>query len=439
MLKILISLKNKDLQKSLVALLGGHETDLLGDLSLGESVKSNRYDVVVLEGEIESVATINQYDPRLEIIFLSSHYTDELAAASILSGASAYLAIPVDPALFSKTIQDLDELFVTRRETGKLEELLSSKYRFAGIIGKNPQMLSVFAFMRRVAPYFRVLTIMGETGTGKELFAKALHSLSPVNSGPFIVCHCGGLVESLLASELFGHRKGAFTGADRDKKGLFEAARNGTIFLDEIGELPLSFQPHLLRVLQDGEFRAVGSNESLRTNCRIIAATNRDLQTEVKNGRFREDLYYRLTPLTLTLSPLRDRKDDIPLLYRFLLKAFTERTGKHINGLSLPAQAALILYQWPGNIRELQSIIEEAAMVADNPFIRIEDLPFYLRENSAPTPLAAGTGLDLLDVIVKNHLAMVLAKCEGNKTVAARRLGLSRHALLRKLEKYSIT
>jgi DNA-binding NtrC family response regulator len=438
MLKILISLKNSDLAESLVALLSGHEPDLLGDLSLGESVKSNRYDVVILDGEIASIEAIKQYDQRLEIIFLSTHYTDELAAASIQSGASAYLAIPVDPTIFSKTVQSLDELFITKRETGKLEELLSSKYQFAGIIGKNPQMLSVFAFMRRVAPYFRVLTIMGETGTGKELFAKALHSLSPVNGGPFIVCHCGGLVESLVASEFFGHRKGAFTGADRDKKGLFEAARNGTIFLDEIGELPISFQPHLLRVLQDGEFRAVGSNDPLKTNCRIVAATNRDLRAEVKTGSFREDLYYRLTPLTLSLSPLRDRKEDIPLLFRFLLKAFTERTGKHINGLSLPAQAALMQHQWPGNIRELQSIIEEAAMVADDPFIRLENLPFYLRETSAQTPLAAGTGLDSLDLIIRNHIALVLAKCGGNKTVAARKLGLSRHALLRKLEKYSI-
>ena len=439
MLKVLISLKDRDLAESLVSLLRGHEPDLLNDKPLFESVKSNRYDVVVFDGELESIEAVKQYDQRLEIIFLSNNYSDEEAAESIKMGASAYLAMPVDPGLFSKAIESLHENFIVKRETGELEELLGSKYRFAGIVGRNPQILSIFAFMRRVAPYFRVLTIMGETGTGKELFAKALHSLSPVKGGPFVVCNCGGLVENLVASELFGHRKGSFTGADRDKKGLFEAAQNGTIFLDEIGELPLSFQSHLLRVLQDGEFRAVGSNDTLKANCRIIAATNIDLRRGVKNGDFREDLFYRLTPITINLPPLCDRKDDIPLLYRYFLQEFTKRTGKRINGVSLPAQTALMQHKWPGNIRELQNIIAEAAMITTESFIRLDDLAAYLRETITQTSLTAGIESDSLDWIIKNHLTTVLKKCGDNKTQAAKRLGLSRHALLRKLEKYSIT
>ena len=275
---------------------------------------------------------------------------------------------------------------------------------------------------------------MGETGTGKEVIGKALHLLSPAATKPFIVCNCAGLVESLVESELFGHAKGSFTGAITDKIGLFEAAEEGAIFLDEIGELPLSMQPRLLRVLQSGEFRRVGSNKPLKAHCRVIAATNKDLAHEVKSGKFREDLYYRLTPLTILMPPLRDRKDEIPLLCRFFLERFNERTGKKVFGISRPAQAALLTYEWHGNVRELENILEQAAVMTTETFIRLEDLPIHLRE----IPAKQVADIMLLDEVVKKHIEQVLRQCNGNRSRASKIMGISRRALLRKIEKYSL-
>jgi two-component system response regulator AtoC len=263
--------------------------------------------------------------------------------------------------------------------------------------------------------------------------ARALHSLSPKAGSPFVACNCGALVEGLIESELFGHRKGAFTGAITDRVGLFEAAGDGTLFLDEIGLLPLSFQPHLLRVLQDGEFRRVGSSQSSKARCRIIAATNKDLAAEVRAGAFRDDLFYRLTSLTIHLPPLRERKDDIPLLSRHFLDRFGKRTGKNISGISRPAQCSMISYDWPGNIRELEGAIEQAAIMTTESFIELCCLPPAVRE--APK---RGTGFhpESLDRIVNNHIEDVLCHCNGNRTQAAKLLGISRRALQRKLEKH---
>jgi transcriptional regulator with PAS, ATPase and Fis domain len=242
-------------------------------------------------------------------------------------------------------------------------------------------------------------------------------------------------VETLVESELFGHTKGAFTGATADKMGLFEAAGDGTIFLDEIGELPLSIQPRLLRVLQSGEFRQLGSNRLLKARCRVIAATNKDLADEVKSGRFREDLYYRLTPLTTHMPSLRERKDEIPLLCRFFLERINERTGKKIHGISRPAQAALLSYEWPGNVRELENILEQAAVITTETFIRLDDLPPHMREPR----MKEVSEIMPLDEIVKKHIEEVLKKCKGNRSRASKILGISRRALLRKIEKHSIT
>jgi transcriptional regulator with GAF, ATPase, and Fis domain len=277
------------------------------------------------------------------------------------------------------------------------------------------------------------VTITGETGTGKEIIAKALHSLSPSSRQPFVVCNCGGLAEGLIESELFGHVRGAFTGAISDKVGLFEAAGEGATFLDEIGEIPLSFQAHLLRVLQDGEFRRVGSHRSSRAKCRVIAATNKDLASEVGKGKFREDLYYRLTPLSIKVPPLRERKDDIPLLSRHFLEKFAARTGKAISGISRPAQTFLMNYDWPGNVRELESVIEQAAILSEEPFIGPGHLPERVRVAAAKEHVP-GT----LDEAIKAHISRALKQCGGNRTRAAGVLGISRRALLRKLDRYSI-
>jgi transcriptional regulator with PAS, ATPase and Fis domain len=324
-------------------------------------------------------------------------------------------------------------MFEIRSETARLEEQLDSKYTFAGLVARNPKMLEICSFTRRIAPYFKMVTIMGETGTGKEVVARAVHSLSARQKDPLLVCNCGGFVESLIESELFGHKQGSFTGAIKDKVGMFEAAGEGTLFLDEIGELPLSFQPHLLRVLQNGEFRPVGSSQAIYSKCRVIAATSKNLAQEVKNGRFREDLFYRVTPLVITIPPLRDRKDDIPLLSRFFLNKLNAATGKKIVGISRSAQALLMSHDWPGNVRELENVIEQAVILATESFIKAEHLPGHLRDSTASHSAASTSLAD----VIRKHLEATLSTCEGNKSETARRLGLSRRALLRWIEKYS--
>ena len=433
MLKILLAMKNPN--EAIMSLLKGHSVDTLRkNESLPDAIVKNNYELLLYEGEMEILQSIRTLDPRAEVIFFSDSDVDAIEAIKI--GASAFFSPPIEFERLKETIDTINDLFQVRKDSAELEKLLSAKYTFLpGLIGKNPKMLDIFTLIRRIAPYFKTITIMGETGTGKEVIGKALHLLSPAATKPFIVCNCAGLVESLVESELFGHAKGSFTGAITDKIGLFEAAEEGAIFLDEIGELPLSMQPRLLRVLQSGEFRRVGSNKLLKAQCRVIAATNKDLAHEVKNGKFREDLYYRLTPLTINMPPLRDRKDEIPLLCRFFLERFNERTGKKVLGISRPAQAALLTYDWHGNVRELENILEQAAVMTTETFIRLEDLPIHLRE----IPAKQVADIMLLDEVVKKHIEQVLRQCNGNRSRASKIMGISRRALLRKIEKHSLT
>ncbi len=398
------------------------------------AIASKNYDIIVIDDDMELLRAIKGQDSRPEVLLFGDGRVDVVEA--VREGASGYFGADVAPEEFRKLIERIRELVALRVETATLERELTRKYTFKGIVGRNPYMLEIFHFIRRIAPYYRTVTIIGETGTGKELIARAIHEASPVREEPFVTFNCGGVVDTLIESELFGHKKGAFTGAVADKKGLFETAGRGTIFLDEIGELPLSVQPHLLRVLQNGEFRPVGSNRTFRAECRVIAATNKDLWEEVKAGRFREDLYYRLTPITLNLPPLRERKDDIPLLLRHFLAEFSKRTGKRITGISRQAQRILIAYSWPGNVRELENVIERAAILAKESFIRVEDLPAYIKDSlQEDQPIQP----DLtLDEVVKRHIQSVLRRCNGNRTKASQILGISRRALIRKLQKYSI-
>lgn len=433
MLKVLLAMKNPT--EAIMSLLKGHAVDTLRDNeSMLEVIAKNNYELILFEGEMEVLPSIKATDPRVEVIFFGDSEVD--AVEAIKNGASAYFSFPIGIERLKEIIDSISDLFHVRKESAELERLLSAKYTFLPeVIGKNPKMLDIFALTRRIAPYFKTVTIMGETGTGKEIIGKVLHSLSPVSKNSFVVCNCAGLVESLVESELFGHTKGAFTGATADKVGLFEEAEEGTIFLDEIGELPLSIQPRLLRVLQSGEFRRLGSNRLLKTHCKVIAATNKDLSLEVKSARFREDLYYRLTPLTIHMPPLRERKDEIPLLCRFFLERINERTGKKIHGISRPAQAALLSYEWPGNVRELENILEQAAVITTETFIRLDDLPPHIRE----TRVKEIPEIMPLDEVLKNHIEEVLKKCNGNRSKASKILGISRRALLRKIEKHSIT
>jgi DNA-binding NtrC family response regulator len=432
-LRILLSLKSEQIANAIAPWMETHEVDAFYRRSPLSLTKKKTYDLVVFEGRLEVLDAIKRGDPRIEVIFIGKRA--EEAVSAIHHGASAFFSPPVDIREFRRVVRDLDNLFAEKGATARLEKALKAKYTFAGVIGKNPRMLTIYSFLRRIAPYYRTVTVTGETGTGKEVIAKALHILSPAKNGPFVVCNCAGLVENLIESELFGHTKGAFTGAISDRKGLFEAAAGGTLFMDEIGDMPFSFQSHLLRVLQDGEYRPVGSSRTLRTNCTVIVATHKDLLNEVESGRFREDLFYRITPLTVHVPPLRDRKDDISLLSRYFLENFVSRSGKFVTGISLPVQTALMFYDWPGNVRQLQSTIEESAIMTTESFIRISDLPAHIRAVQEEP----ARDIPTLDDVIRNHLQNVLSICKGNQTRAARLLGLSRRALQRKLDKYPNT
>ncbi len=381
-----------------------------------------------------SLEYIRKLDPRLEIICIGNAIDEAMAIKPITLGAAACLCLPIDQEQIRDLVKKIKDHAQKRDEIYLIETALHEKYTFAGMVSRNPTMLDIFTLIKRIAPYYRTMLITGSTGTGKEVLARAAHDISPSSKEPFIVCNCSGLVENLIESELFGHVKGAFTGAISDKKGLFETAGKGTIMLDEIGDMPLSFQPHLLRVLQEGEFRRVGSNRTMKAHCRVIAATNVDLTEKVRNGEFREDLYFRLAVVTVHLPPLHERKEDIPLLYRFFLDKINKKIGKSVRGITMDAKRIIMSHDWPGNIRELENIIESGVLVAPQNFIRQQDLPASLlevKQNESSVTLS-------LDNMERNHINSVLLSSGGNQTKAADLLGISRRALSRKIEKYDL-
>ncbi len=394
---------------------------------LGQCCSSSHKDI------IQSITKIKELDPRLAIICIGPGENREMAIEIIKQGATACFNMPLDGTAMLEMIDRIRDKAQQRKEIYEYENALHDKYTFSDMVSKNPGMIDIFSLITRVAPYFRNMLITGDTGTGKEVLARALHNLGPSSQEPFIVCNCSGLVEHLIESELFGHVKGAFTGAVSNKAGLFEAAGNGTIVLDEIGDMPVNFQPHLLRVLQDGEFRRVGSTETMKARCRVIALTNADLKEKINQGLFREDLYFRLAVINIELPSLRERKEDIPLLCRYFLKKFREKIGKKVAGISMPAQRCLMSYNWQGNIRELENTIERAILLTTVNFIRPQDLPPSILHGQKEDIIN-----HTIDELVKNHIAGVLRTTKGNKTTAASILGISRRALQRKMEKYGL-
>jgi DNA-binding NtrC family response regulator len=382
-------------------------------------------------GGMELLERVMQSDPSVDFVLVTGHYTAESAVQAIQKGAAEYLTKPLSIETLRSKVRGFVEGRKKRRRAYALDHELMTTYQFEGIIGRSPHMLDVFDKIQRVAPHFRTVLIAGPTGTGKELVAKALHKLSPVASKPFVVCNCAAVVETLFESELFGYVKGAFTGATQDKVGLFEYANGGTVFLDEIGEMPLAAQAKLLRVLQNQEVQRVGSPSVRKIDVHVIAATNRDLSQQVIDKQFREDLFYRLSMVEIKLPRLAERRDDLPLLQRHFVEHFSKQYDKTVRGISRRAQTMLSEYWWPGNVRELENVIGNACMMTLDDFIDIADLPERLITRSPSDNF--GEDLVTFEELQRRYAHKVLAKVSGNKARAAEILGVSRTTLYKLL------
>ncbi len=382
---------------------------------------------------IEVLERILQAAPATEVILITGCYSAESAVDAIRKGAADYLTKPLSLAHLRERIGGLIAEYERRQRALQLDGELLKTCRFEGMVGRSPLMLEVFARIRRAAPHFKTALITGATGTGKELVALALHQLSPVSSARFAVCNSSAIVETLFESELFGHVKGAFTGAAQDKAGLFEYASGGTVFLDEIGDLPLTTQTKLLRVLETREFQRVGSPAPRKADVRVIAATNRDLREMVEQKLFREDLFYRLSMLEIHLPRLADRKEDLPLLERHFMERFAAEYLKNIRGITQRGQAVLNRYSWPGNVRELENVLGHACMMCEGDLIDVHDFPDNL---VSPAHVAKSGDEDLCPMaeVHRRHALRVLAAVQGNKAEAARILGIHRATLYRLVE-----
>jgi len=387
-------------------------------------------------GEELMKETLRKY-PHIPVIVLTGHGTIENAVEAMRQGAYDFITKPLNIDKLSLIVKRALENSSLKRQNRELLKQLKRKYSFENIIGKSPAMKKVFETIELVAPSKANVLIYGESGTGKEMIADAIHHNSPRRDKPYIKVHCAAIPETLLESELFGHEKGAFTGAVARKRGRFELANHGTIFLDEIGELSLQMQVKLLRVIQEREFVRVGGEESIKVDVRIISATNKDLREAVKNGTFREDLYYRLNVVSIFVPPLRERKDDIPLLVHKFIEEFSKENNKQIDGITNGALQALISYDWPGNVRELRNVIESIVVLTKNKIITEEDIPPYIlnKEEESYIKIPVGTSLQEAE---KRLIEFTLQNTGGNKTKASEILKIGRKTLHRKIDEYGL-
>jgi DNA-binding NtrC family response regulator len=395
---------------------------------------------------MEVLERIVEFDSTIEVILMTAHYSTESAVEAIKKGASDYLNKPISIAMLRERVRKLMDDARQRHRVIALDGELLSTSQFEGMVGRSPVMWEMFARIRRVAPHFRTMLVTGATGTGKELVARALHRLSPVSKGRYVVCNCSAVVETLFESELFGYVRGAFTGANQDKMGLFEYAHNGTLFLDEIGDMPMNTQAKLLRALQNQEVHRVGSLEPRKVDAHVIAATNHDLKALIAQGRFREDLYYRLSMVEIKAPRLAERKEDLGLLEQFFIRKFAEMYQKQIQGITQRAQILLARYSWPGNVRELENVLGSACMMVMGDMIDIADLPEQLRSQS-PQPVSAGGSPGLsaepdreLSLEEQERLLLVsaLERAGGNQSQAARLLRISRDRMRYKMAKHNL-
>lgn len=379
---------------------------------------------------LELLAAIRRQNMQAPVIVMTAFGTVEIAVEAMKAGAADFLLKPFSLDHLMAVVHKAFEVRALRDENRKLREELGHRYQFDNIIGRSPAMQEIFATIERVAPTRATVLLAGESGVGKDLIARAIHFHSPRRDHPFVKINCTALPENLMESELFGYEKGAFTGATNSKPGKFEQADTGTVFLDEIGDVPPSIQVKLLRVLQEREFERLGSNKTQHIDVRVIAATNQDLRAALEQGTFREDLYYRLNVVPINVVPLRERKQDIPSLVEHFLRKYSAETNNRVNGITQTALAKLMGYHWPGNVRELENVIERSLVMCNGPQLDASDIKL----DNAPHPRAAGADFSLppgmtLDQYEQEIIREALKKADGNKSQAARLLGLTRNAL----------
>jgi two-component system response regulator HydG len=416
-----------------------------------EKIKETAFDLVLMDvrmvkvSGLEALETIKALNPSIPVIIMTAFSSVETAVKALKQGAHDYLTKPLDFDKLKLTIDRAMEHTRLKEENRLLRETLGQQFDSQNIIGRSPAMLKLLETVSQVAPSEATVLISGDSGTGKELIAGAIHFNSLRKNGPFVKINCAAITETLLESELFGHEKGAFTGADRRKEGRFSQAHGGTLLLDEVSEMSLMMQVKLLRALQEREFNRVGGETTIQVDVRVIAATNKNLKDQINAGAFREDLYYRLNVVELEVPPLSHRKEDIPLLARHFLEIFAAKNRKEIMGFTPKAMDNLIHYDWPGNVRELMNAVERAVVLARSSYLDVNDFPFMkdsLTENdqkdSINTDALMLQGETPLEEIEKTAILKTLQAADGNKSEAARRLGITRKTLHKKLKAYGV-
>jgi len=426
----------------------GHQTRAAGDGEAALAMLADRdADIVLCDvrmPKLDGLGFLERYrraSGRALVIMMSAYGDDDAALDAMKRGAYDYIQKPFRADQVLLVLQKAIEREGLRRQLRELHEQLAALQAPDRIVGNSESLRQAVALARKVARHPSTVLVTGESGTGKELIAQLIHAESPRARDPFVPINCGAIPEALLESELFGHARGAFTGATDQRSGLFEEANGGTLFLDEIGEIPPPLQVKLLRALQEGEVRRVGDNNPRPVDVRVIAATSRDLERDVTEGRFRSDLFYRINVVRVQLPPLRDRRDDIPLLARHFVERFNHKLGLSVSGFTAAAMKALTEYAWPGNVRELENVIERAVIMAEGPRVDVDHLPAAVRTPSAEAP--ANPDLDLsvkrrVQVLERHLIERALKQTGGNRTRAARLLELSPRALLYKIKEYGL-
>ncbi len=451
-MKILIIDDDAGLRKSVSLILedADYEVVLAEDGEIGlKTALEQKPDLILCDVRmprvdgLEFLVSYREADGEALVLMMTAYGSMELAVEAMKRGAYDYLPKPFGADEVLLTIRKAEEREQLRKEVGRLRREVRADARFGEFVVGSPAMRKAMDIVLRVAKHDSPVLLTGASGTGKEVVARMLHRESRRAAARFVPVNCGGVPEQLLESEFFGYVKGAFTGADRDKQGLFEAADHGTLFLDEVGELPGALQVKLLRALQEGEVRRVGSTEIQRVDVRVISATNLDLEAAVEDGRFRKDLYYRLAVVPIHLPQLRSRSEEIPKLVTYLLARQSARLGVEVEGIDSEAMAVLLTYSWPGNIRELENVLERALVLTEGPSISLADLPEAVRR---PAPEGATITVDSDDLSVKRHgarlekhlIQLALDRTGGNKTQAAELLDLSPRALRYKIQEYGV-